>query len=81
MACGIGIEPDIYIAEPAEGAQVVYASRMVVVLVGDEHPVDAPIVHLQHLLVEVGAAVNEDALAAVRIHQRALTHALVVRVT
>ena len=60
MGAGEVIGKDVDIAKPAEWAQVVNSARMVVVLMGEQHTVDMVEWNAQHLLTEVGTAINQD---------------------
>ena len=78
---GVVLGVDGYLAEAAEGAQVVQPSHVVVVFVGDEHAVyGAKPVAPQHLFAEVGSAVYQDVLALVREDQCGGAQAVVARV-
>ena len=61
VAVGEVIGKDVDVAESAEGAQVVDAARVVVVLVGEQHTVDGLEGHAEHLCTEVGTTVDEYA--------------------
>lgn len=67
---------DIDIAEDAVWAQVVESTHMVVVLMGDEYGIEAAKLHAEHLLTEVGTAVDEYA-AVIDIDEGAATQAFV----
>ena len=56
---------DGHLLAPGDGADVVQAEGMVVVLVRQEHGVHAVQHEPRSLLVEVGATVDEDALALI----------------
>lgn len=55
------IGKDIDITEAAEGAQVIYTSRVIVVLVGEKYSIQTVEGYSQHLLTKVGATVDQDA--------------------
>lgn len=66
---------------PAEGAQVVDAAHVVVVLVREQHGIGAHGTgQAQHLLAEVGAAVDEDSAALGGFYQCRGAQPLVARV-
>ena len=78
-AIAVGI--DLHGIGPAEGPQVVDAAHVVVVLVREEHGIGAHGTgQAQHLLAEVGAAVDEDSAAAGDFNQCRGAQALVARV-
>ena len=60
-ADGLPIGINRYVAESAEGPQVVQTAHMVVVYVCQQNAVDAPEIFAQHLLADVRAAVNQNA--------------------
>ena len=62
------IGKDIDITEAAEGAQVIYTSRVIVVLVGEKYSIQTVEGYSQHLLTKVGTTVNQDA-CIVGFHQ------------
>lgn len=62
------IGKDIDITEAAEGAQVIYTSRVIVVLVGEKYSIQTVEGYSQHLLTKVGATVDQDA-CIVGFHQ------------
>lgn len=62
------IGKDIDITEAAEGAQVIYTSRVIVVLVGEKYSIQTVEGYSQHLLTKVGTTVDQDA-CIVGFHQ------------
>ena len=69
----------LYITEMAVRAQVVHASHMVVVVVGDEYAVNLSERLGENLFTEVGTAVDEQA-CGMRFYERRTAKTLVVRV-
>lgn len=57
----LGIDVDV--AKDAERTKIVKTTHMVIVLVGDEYCVQGTEIDRQHLLTEVGTAIDKDALA------------------
>lgn len=74
----IGIE--VYITKATERTQVVNSSRMVIVLVSEEHSIQAVKGYAQHLLAKVGATIDKYTRIGC-LHQGRHTQTMVAPVT
>ncbi len=77
---GLGVSINIDIAKSAERAKVVYASRVVVVYVCKQQTVYGTEVDGNHLLAEVGSAIDENAFTGIEIDKCGTAQAFVARV-
>ena len=59
MCTGETISKNIDITKTAEGTQVIYSSRMIIVFVREQHPIQTVEGHSQHLFTEVGTTINQ----------------------
>ena len=66
----------VHITKNAVRTQIIQATHMVIMLMGDEHRIEGLKVYAKHLLAEIGAAVNKDAPSS-HFHQTGAAQTLI----